>query len=338
MNTDFDTRLREDLRAELDSQHVPLPQRQALVERLVAASADTAGPGAASASTGRGRRHVAAAIAAAVLAGGGLSAVAAGNLNLDLVQGLFGTAADTEIVERIGRPIGAVAEDQGVRVRAEQVLGDAHNIAVVYSIERTDGRPLDLPPTAGGLLGAGFADATISARGGMPASYAGTSYFFDADPTEPSIQYVEKLMLSGDELFGKNLHVTLKDLQALPGQDAAPDAHPQTIAPGKWTLNFALNYEDASRPFNPAGNVAAMSLSPIALNVEVQGVPEGNSVDEYLNSLGPASVHLGGETVTAASPAAACDEHVCHLSFPMPQLLNPAHATSIELGGQVFRD
>lgn len=64
--------------------------------------------------------------------------------------GLFGGgAAETEIIDQIGYPIGASATSNGVTITADAIVGDTYSYAIVYSIRRDDGEPPGEPGGAG---------------------------------------------------------------------------------------------------------------------------------------------------------------------------------------------
>ena len=53
---------------------------------------------------------------------------------------LFGGAvAQTEVIDKIGRPIGASDTDNGITITAEAIMGDQYNAVIVYTLTRDDG-------------------------------------------------------------------------------------------------------------------------------------------------------------------------------------------------------
>ena len=50
-----------------------------------------------------------------------------------------GAAAQTEVIDKIGRPIGASDTDKGITITADAIMGDEYNAVVVYTISRDDG-------------------------------------------------------------------------------------------------------------------------------------------------------------------------------------------------------
>ena len=132
--------------------------------------------------------------AAAVLTVGAGAAVVLTPAGEVFASVLGGAPAQTEILDWMGVPVGASDTHNGVTITADAIIGDAYSYAVVYSIAREDGQPLaeDLEPLGNGVLPLTFdrADTSVGVTGG---SSHGSAYFYDADPSEPSIQYVEKM-------------------------------------------------------------------------------------------------------------------------------------------------
>lgn len=210
-------------------------------------------------ATRRVRRHgsmhsvltrAAAVLAVALVAtGGGTLAYAGGNpeVALGYARDLFtGAPANTEVVDAVGYPIGASAESGGVRVTAEAVYGDRYNYRIVYKVKRTDGQPFDVKPYQGDskLLPLGFAGPSGTTIDGV-GSLGGGSWFYDADPDDAAIQYVEDMTTSTDEkggIVGRTVRVHLGDLT----EYGADDADGKVIAKGSWDLKFKMGYEDES--------------------------------------------------------------------------------------------
>ena len=59
----------------------------------------------------------------------------------NLLAPLFG-GAQTEIVDEIGVPIGASTTVDGYTLTADAIIGDRHNLAIVYTLSREDGQPI----------------------------------------------------------------------------------------------------------------------------------------------------------------------------------------------------
>ena len=88
------------------------------------------------------RRYLAAAAAVLVLAVGTAGATGILRSAAEVFSPLFGGApAQTEIIDKIGYPVGASDTDNGVTVTADAVMGDAYNAAVVFTFRTDDGSP-----------------------------------------------------------------------------------------------------------------------------------------------------------------------------------------------------
>ena len=180
-----------------------------------------------------------------------------------------GGAAQTEVIDKIGHPIGASDTDNGVTITADAIMGDAYNAAIIYTIRRDDGTPL-LPEGADpkGLVMGGFGGATLSVRGGSH----GSSWFV-ADETDPSvIQLVQTV--SADVPISRG--TATAEFQDLCGWDESV-GEAVTLVEGQWKFRFDVNYEDSSvtlgsgETFQQNGmtfTVDAITVSPVAVKVD----------------------------------------------------------------------
>ena len=180
-----------------------------------------------------------AALVLAVGAGatGGLKTVA------QAFAGVFGPTADTQVMDQIGYPIGASDTDNGVTVTAEAILFDGYNYLMTYSIAREDGTAFsveEIPQGEGRLnLTWDSADSTI---GRNTTGAHGSSYFYDADPTDAAIQYVETMSYHEQAQAGGTVKITLQDLRTVGDRETAS----QVLAEGTWNLKFQLKAGDLS--------------------------------------------------------------------------------------------
>lgn len=173
----------------------------------------------------------------------------------EVFAGVFGPTADTEIIDQIGRPIGASDTVNGVTVTADAILFDGYNYLISYTLEKEDGSAFDCaknPNTGLYDLGWKRSDSTIG-RGVDGAS--GSSYFYDENPSDNAIQYVETMSYNDAVQTGGTVKITLGDLCVLNSENGEPT----TIAKGAWRLKFQLE----------AGN-SAVEL-PAGQNIDVNG-------------------------------------------------------------------
>ena len=247
--------------------------------RSEGAAQATAVRGGASARTHaapRGRWRVAAVAAAiaVVVMGFGATAYATGVLkNIgDVFGSLLGIApAQTEVINSIGRPVGASATSNGVTVTVDAILGDRSSLMVVYSIAKDDGSAFDVELSEStGTYPLGF-DLPSTFIPGIQ-SRGGSAGFYDADPDDNVIQYFESVTHNGEDIIGKTAHVSLKNLF----EHSSASQEQRMVAEGTWNFTYVINYEDLTMDI-PADKTIALngketqvseiSLSPIALHV-----------------------------------------------------------------------
>ena len=178
-----------------------------------------------------------------------------------------GAAAQTEVIDKIGRPIGASDTDNGITITAEAIMGDQYNAVIVYTLTRDDGERF--LPEGKGL------DATYLTMGGFGgASWVkggthGGSWFVDEDPEDNQIQLVETA--SSDTSMTKG--TATAEFEDLCYWDAETE---QSVAlyPGHWKFRFEVDYEDCSirlgggETFSQGGlsfTIDEISVSPIAV-------------------------------------------------------------------------
>ena len=238
----------------LDELHFSEEAKNRMIDRLMAAAEQPAQP----VSVHRVRRFprvAAVGVAAALVLSIGAGATGAFRSAGDVFAGVFGPTADTEIIDQIGHPIGASDMAGGVTVTADAILFDGYNYLISYTLEKEDGSAFDCtknPDTGLYDLYWKHSDSTIG-RGVDGA--AGSSYFYDENPSDNAIQYVETMSYNDAVQTGGTVKITLGDLCVLNSENGEPT----TIAKGTWRLKFQLE----------AGN-SAVEL-PAGQNIDVNG-------------------------------------------------------------------
>ena len=231
---------------------------------------------AASAASGKAKRRrpvfrtalIAAAMAVVLVVG--TSAAGILPTPTEVFAPLFGgAAAQTEVIDKIGRPIGASDTDNGITITAEAIMGDQYNAVIVYTLTRDDGERF--LPEGKGL------DETYLMMGGFGgASWAkgdtyGGSWFVDEDPEDNQIQLVETAS-SNTAMTKGTANAKFEDLQYW----NAETEQAELLYPGKWKLRFEVDYEDCSvrlgggETFSQDGlnfTIDEITLSPIAVRV-----------------------------------------------------------------------
>lgn len=179
-----------------------------------------------------------------------------------------GSAAQTEIIDKIGYPVGASDTDNGVTITADAVLGDRYNAAIVFTITRDDG-------TA--LLPAGAEDAMLLVRGGgvdldILGGTHGGSWFVDEDPTDDTVQLIQTV---SSDVPINDCTATAKFEDLWLWDEESDESVP--FAEGTWKLRFDVRYEDASvtlgggETFTQDGlafTIDAVTVSPVAFKVD----------------------------------------------------------------------
>ena len=238
----------------LDELHFSEEAKNRMIDHLMAAAEQPAQP----VSVHRVRRFprvAAVGVAAALVLSIGAGATGAFRSAGDVFAGVFGPTADTEIIDQIGHPIGASDMAGGVTVTADAILFDGYNYLISYTLEKEDGSAFDCtknPDTGLYDLGWKRSDSTIG-RGVDGAT--GSSYFYDENPSDNAIQYVETMSYNDAVQTGGTVKITLGDLCVLNSENGEPT----TIVKGTWRLKFQLE----------AGN-SAVEL-PAGQNIDVNG-------------------------------------------------------------------
>ncbi len=241
-----------------------------MVDRLMAAAEQPEQPVAIH-RVRRFPRIAAVGVAAALVLSIGAGATGVFKSASDAFAGVFGPTADTEIIDQIGHPIGASDTAGGVTVTADAILFDGYNYLISYTLEKEDGSAFDCtknPDTGLYDLGWKRSDSTIG-RGVDGAS--GSSYFYDENPSDNAIQYVETMSYNDAVQTGGTVKITLHNLQ-----EFSNDGTESTLVKGIWSLKFKLDAGNSAKEL-PAGqtievnglsaSVDKVVISPIGYHV-----------------------------------------------------------------------
>ena len=230
---------------------------------------------AASAAQGRAAKRrrpvfrtalIAAAMAAVLVVGAGAAGILPSPT--EIFAPLFGgAAAQTEVIDKIGRPIGASDTDNGITITAEAIMGDQYNAVIVYTLTRDDGErflPEGKSLDESHLMMGGYGGASW-VKGGAH----GGSWFVDEDPEDNQIQLVETAS-SNVAMTKGTANASFEDLQYW----NAETEQAELLYPGKWKLRFEVDYEDCSvrlgggETFSQDGltfTIDEVTVSPIAV-------------------------------------------------------------------------
>ena len=228
----------------------------------------------------------AAAVAAVIIGGGSFGVCAATGVIpvADSFKNVFqiddGNAGKAE---EIGNSIGTSVESNGIRMTADAIIGDKTHCAVVYTLEKTDGKPFNcegetIKEDEKGTLALFFGDGSrdnveIPYVDGY--GYSGEDYFFASEDNK--IKYIDKFYMDEKTLIGGRIESCFKDLYTFSEGDEIPE---KSVAKGEWKFNIPLEYEDSGVLYS-VNDVSTqnedpvlteyINISPIAYIVKYRG-------------------------------------------------------------------
>lgn len=182
----------------------------------------------------------------AIVIGGAGTAMATGVLPLpsDMLSDIFdGPASQTEIIDRIGRPVGASCSNNGVTVTADAIMGDKDMVTIAYTLTFDDPAALKKlsEPGENGTI-AGSVDGNVYVDGEHGGQ--GQSWLIDKNPNDSSIQYFAQFSVESPGLMGRTVRTHINSLVVPRAGKELPEY--RKILTGPWDLKFQLNYEDTS--------------------------------------------------------------------------------------------
>ena len=277
----------DEYRRELDDMAFSPGEKNELVGRLSRAAAPH-----------RARFPRAAVVAGVALAlgAGVVTAYATGALGAaaDFLLDVFGEdAAQTQAIGDATQPAGASAEAGGLTVSADAVLGDDTHYVIVYSLTPDDPTLFEgVARSDEGRVLLGFSNIAIPENEGAAGGGMG-AYFYDADPDDASVQYVQQCWAQSESgLAGTSAYVKFVDLVALDPETLEPVGEP--LATGTWELEVPLDYESSAIAL-PVGQtvdfggaavtVTELSVSPLGVMIsyDLAGTPDTGQEFPQLN-------------------------------------------------------
>lgn len=320
-------------------------QKEDMVDRLMAAEA------AAPRRVLPLRRLAAVGVAAAlVLSLGAAGATGAlGDVGAAF-SAIFGSSAQTEVIDRIGYPVGASDTDNGITITADAIVGDTYSYAVVYTIQREDGKALvgdDILARAANpeaeALPLAFQFHDITPLGYTGGSHA-RSWFYDADSADNAIQFVE-LRTQSAPIEPGEVTVQLRDLEVYNEDYTART----TLAKGSWTLKFQMDFENSSRVL-PCGQtfrldgaeavLNTVTLSSLSIQVDYTVRGEGDPSLDWIEPLSLSLTYIDGTTLDlshAGGTSAYGEDAVnCQKSMIFDQILALDEVAFVTVGDMVI--
>lgn len=182
----------------------------------------------------------------AIVIGGAGTAMATGVLPLpsDMLSDIFdGPASQSEIIDRIGRPVGASCSNNGVTVTADAIMGDKDMVTIAYTLTFDDPAALKKlsEPGENGTI-AGSVDGNVYVDGEHGGQ--GQSWLIDKNPNDSNIQYFAQFSVESPGLMGRTVRTHINSLVVPRAGKELPEY--KKILTGPWDLKFQLNYEDTS--------------------------------------------------------------------------------------------
>ena len=203
------------------------------------------------------RRWAALAACFALIISMALTAEATNGTVSNLLAPLFG-GAQTEIVDKIGVPIGASASVNGYTLTMDAIIGDRYSVMVAYTLSRDDSQPIP--------------ENIDFRRRGFSGSGYGTKILIDED--DPSIAHFHLRWRRNDPIIGRIVTATFIDLIIDGGENDVIHAE------GTWEIKYTLRYPDSTeelpvKPFEVLDDggrrfkVEGIMLSPLGIHLDL---------------------------------------------------------------------
>ena len=203
------------------------------------------------------RRWAAMAACFALIISMALTAEATNGTVSNLLAPLFG-GAQTEIVDKIGVPIGASASVNGYTLTMDAIIGDRYSVMVAYTLSRDDGQPIpeNIDFRSRGFSGSGYSTKII------------------INEDDPSNAQFHLRWRRNDPIIGRIVTATFTDLIIDDGENDVIHAE------GTWEIKYTLRYPDSTeelpvKPFEIVDDggrrfkVEGIMLSPLGIHLDL---------------------------------------------------------------------
>lgn len=203
------------------------------------------------------RRWISLAACFVLIVSAALTAEATNGTVSNLLAPLFG-GAQTEIVDKIGVPIGASTSVNGYTLTADAIIGDRYSVLIAYTLTRDDGQRLP-------------ENIDYQYRKVWASGY-GTRMIIDED--NPSVAHFHERKRRNDILLGRIATVSFSNLIIDNGEGDV------VVAEGTWELTFTIRYPDATeelpvKSFDVTDDggrkfkVKEIMLSPVGIHLDL---------------------------------------------------------------------
>ena len=170
------------------------------------------------------RRWMAMAACFALVLSMALTAEATNGAVSNLLAPLFG-GAQTEIVDKIGVPVGASTSVNGYTLTVDAIIGDRYSVMIAYTLSRDDGQAIP--------NNIDFDSQEIRASGYRTR--------IEIDEENPSVAHFHERWHRNDPLFGRIVTPSFSNLVTNKGKE-----NEALIAEGTWEITFTIRYPDTS--------------------------------------------------------------------------------------------
>ncbi len=240
---------------------------------------------------------------------------------IDVFAPLFGgTNPQTEIIQEIGRPVGASVTSHGVTLTVDAVIGDENTAVIVYTFANQDGTALTLEslPEAESKVENGTSthyyygfqqyihekEQELVGHGVELSKSSSVSKDYRLNEQEDgSIQFTE-IISSNDIPLGKkvtsyfhNLSYTKVTEHYKDGELVDTETEDVVLIEGTWEITFRLDYGKSTKTFNVRKSfqhqgreitVDTIEISPFSLYIEyefpkfiIESALEGKEIEDY---------------------------------------------------------
>ena len=148
----------------------------------------------------------------------------------NLLAPLFG-GTQTEIVDKIGRPLGANAAVGEYTLTADAIIGDGYSVGMVFTLKRTDGKPIDDSLR--------FEDVEIP----IDRQSHGETHGYVRSEDGKSLKIT--LEWDGTKRIFLNRNITIRFRNLI--KSAQDGSQKQLVTEGCWDLKVCLRYEEISQ-------------------------------------------------------------------------------------------
>jgi|GEM_PF-1801032 hypothetical protein len=251
---------------------------------------------------------------------------------------------NSDSLEGGGMNVGVSDENGGITIQAVQTIGDGTNIYILFDVTAPEGKTI-YPGSSFDMVYLHVGNA-LDGPTGMGYS---CNMVDDDQPNDNKATFLLS-MDANKKINDKNISVKFENLRHY----VTGSGEMITDCPGDWNLKWKLDYKDISTKYNVGKDltvkdgtvhVDAISISPIALNVEASGsyireydsAPKGPQEKELI---GVTAITLKDGTVLtqedASSWGTSINGNKYVLNMQMKKLLDVDQVKSISLNGTEF--